>query len=73
MVGLDLSYKDFMFMYNLKIITAISVVLGIGVIINIMDIPLRCVSMSLCMGTILLMTIFGVMLIAKSITDISVK
>ena len=47
--------------------------LGIGAIINLMDTPLRCASMSLCMGTIQLMSIFGVMLIAKFITDTSVK
>ena len=47
MVGLNLSYKDFMLlMYYLKMITAISVVLGIGVIIDLMDIPARCASMS---------------------------
>ena len=74
MVGLNLSYKDFMLlMYYLKMITAISVVLGIGVIIDLMDIPARCASMSEWLDTIQLLDIFGVMLIAISITDTSVK
>ena len=66
MVPLNLSYKDFMLM--LKIITAISIVLGIGVIMNLVDSPLRCASLSIYLVTI---SILGMMFIAESFTDTS--